>query len=115
MTWQEYTDSVHKLVKAFGGGLYAKANIDKGWAMWKHLDKQKLDQLIGISLFEGRPMDLYQVGLTHQPKREVQYYKHTEIEVNRDSLNELKKQHGANSLWDLVLKFKGVDDNNRGS
>lgn len=109
MTWQEYTNEVHKLVKVFGGALYQKKQIDDGWLLWKNKSLEKLQERVGISIFEGKPIDLKTEGMKLEPKKQVKYINVDDLNnepINYNSLTELKKKHNASSLWDLVLKFK---------
>jgi len=108
MNWQEYNALVYKLSETFGEKRYTKQNIESGFKYWKNLKTDDLRSVVGVSISTGKPVDLATEGMKRQPKAEVTYYISKEEPIDYDSLERLKKQNGAESLWDLVLKFKNV-------
>lgn len=111
MTWEQYLVATAKLSNTFGETRYSKKNIEEGFRYWKGQDNAVLLEYVGKAIMLAKPFDLVTLGKSLMPKKEPIYYRHEAAQYDSDYLNRLKAEHGAETLWDLVLKFKGVDEN----
>lgn len=106
MTWEQYLIATAKLSNTFGETRYSKKNIEEGFRYWKGQDNAVLLDYVGKAIMLAKPFDLATVGKSLMPKKEPIYYRYESQDYDSNTLDRLKAEHGAETLWDLVLKWK---------
>ena len=101
MTWKEYTEELQILFHRFGA--YSKEEIDKGFKRFK--DKPRHEFSSWIMNQTSRPMLSYEIK-PFIPKQVKPYQDNETLIITDNYLDNLKKQHGVESIVELIIKKK---------
>lgn len=105
VNWIAYNQALIPLIQKFGAVTYSQNEIKQGYFFWKKRNLSDLIEQISLSISFNQPLEL--IKAVDQSKRpERSQWQPEEYEQSEGFLDNLLKSNNANSVMDLVDKYR---------